>query len=330
MKHRFRERGKSSYATSIRVSLGLVTAAGAIGLATGAAAGPIAVAQAPPRACNAEDMAGTRNGVPLKMQDPAADGFPRTEETVARLVSAHRYAAVIDESLATREATPTKGSSSPVTGSVLVTGPTGLALARKTKGSTVFYAFKAPAATRLRFQVTWQQEVSSTPGSPVEICAAAAPFDISVVEPKLVRTRARFVGGYRFALFVLNQSPPDARPVTAILRVRRGSPVPPPASGRAASTVTFNPLQVRSRGVIYYGALQLHFGVEGSNSGATVRVDPDGNFPPGTQLRFGFSVELRQGGHRVGGMRSGVVCRRVRIRDHTEPRCKHPGFAARP
>jgi hypothetical protein len=82
--------------------------------------------------------------------------------------------------------------------------------------------------------------------------------------------------------------------------------------------------------VVYDASLKLHFGAESTNGGASVQVDPDGNFPFGTQLRFGFSVELRQGGRRVGGMRSGVVCNRVQFGGHSEPRCSHPGFAARP
>jgi hypothetical protein len=118
--------------------------------------------------------------------------------------------------------------------------------------------------------------------------------------------------------------------VTAILRVRRGVAVPPPASGGAAAQRGFNPLRPSSPNVVYYGALKLHFGIDTDRDRALVRVDPDGNFPRGSLLRFGFSVELRQGGRRVGGMRSGVVCKRVQIGGASQPRCSHPGFAPRP
>jgi hypothetical protein len=217
-----------------------------------------------------------------------------------------------------------------VTGSVRVTGPAGLALTPMNKSFTDFYVFKAPAPGPLRFQATWQQEVSDRTSGATVICSAAATLDVLVVAPKLVLTRARFYGGYRFEVRVLNQTPPDPRPVTALLRVRPGIATAPPATGRATKSITFNPLHMGISSVVYDASLKLHFGAESTNGGASVQVDPDGNFPFGTQLRFGFSVELRQGGRRVGGMRSGVVCNRVQLATHSEARCSHPGFAARP
>jgi|GEM_PF-4189490 len=302
--------------------------AGAIAVGAAGAAGSPAAVQEPP-ACTAAQMAGTREGIPLLIQDPSDESFPEIN-ALATLVTGRRYAAVVDETRATREGTATVGSSVPVTGSVRVTGPAGLTLTPMNKSLTHFYAFKAPAPGPLRFQATWQQEVSDRTSGTTVICSAAATLDVLVVAPKLVLTRARFYGGYRFEVRVLNQTPSDPRPVTALLRVRPGIATAPPATGRATKSITFNPLHMGSPSVVYYASLKLHFGAESTNGGASVQVDPDGNFPFGTLLRFGFSVELRQGGRRVGGMRSGVVCKRVQLATHSEARCSHPGFAARP
>jgi hypothetical protein len=310
--------------------------AGAIAVGAAGAAGSPAAVQDPP-ACTAAQLAGTREGIPVKIQDPSDPYFLGPEATLATLVTGRRYAAVVDETQATREGTATLGYSAPVTGSVRVTGPAGLALTPMTTRSTDFYAFKAPAPGPLRFQATWQQEVEDRISGATVICSAAATLDVAVVAPKLVLTRARFVyvygqGDAGFELRVLNQTPADPRPVTALLRVRPGIATAPPATGRATKSITFNPLHMGSYSRVLYvhGPLRLEFGAESTNGGASVQVDPGGNFPFGTQLRFGFSVELRQGGRSVGGMRSGVVCNRVQLATHSEARCSHPGFAARP
>jgi len=156
-------------------------------------------------------MAGTREGIPLLIQDPSDESFPDIN-ALATLVTGRRYAAVVDETRATREGTATVGSSVPVTGSVRVTGPAGLTLTPMNKSLTHFYAFKAPAPGPLRFQATWQQEVEDRTSGATVICSAAATLDVAVVAPKLVLTRARFVyvsgqGDAGFELRVLNQTP---------------------------------------------------------------------------------------------------------------------------
>ncbi|MDX6514165.1 MAG: hypothetical protein QOE36_3669 [Gaiellaceae bacterium] len=302
--------------------------AGAIALgATGAAASPAALLDPP--ACTAAQMAGTRDGIPLMVQDPADEEFPEAA-ALASIVVGRRYAVVIDETLATRESTATEGSSVPVSGTIHVTAPPGLTLTPGTKDFTDYYAFKAPGPGPLGIVATWQQEVSSVGSRTNVICSASATLDVKVLATKLVAVRARFYEGYRFEVKVLTQSPADPRPVTALLRVRRGVAKVPAASGRVAAKVTFNPLHMGVPTVAYRASLKLHFGAESVNGGASVQVDPDGNFPRGTQLRFGFSLELRQGGKRVGGMRSGVICNRVQFNGYSQPRCSHPGFAPRP
>ena len=92
------------------ISLGLAAAALVTGLST-TPAGSTAAAQAAPRACTADDFAGTKTGIPLKLMDPAIGDFPDNGPTVTRPSSGHRYAAVVDDTLATREQTTTKGSS---------------------------------------------------------------------------------------------------------------------------------------------------------------------------------------------------------------------------
>lgn len=283
-----------------------------------------------PPACTPSQLAGTREGIPLKILDPSSESFPDSDTSLATLVTGHRYAAVIDETRATRESTATEGSSVPVSGTVRVSAPSGLALTPATKDSTDYYVFNAPAPGTLRIQAMWQQEVSGVRSSASTICSATAALDAAVVAPNLVVTTARFYAGYRFEVRVRNRPPADPRSVTALLRVRRGVATPPPASGRVASRVSFDPLNPGAPSVAYRSALKLHFGAESDNGGVSVQVDPDGNFPHGTQLRYGFSLELRQGGRRVGGMRSGVVCRRVQFNGYSQPRCTHPGFTARP
>lgn len=307
----------------------VVTVAGADTLgASGATRATAAVRQAP---CTAADLAGTESGIPLMIQDPANESFPDSSDSLATLVTQHRYAAVVDESRATRFATATVGESVPVEGSVHVTGPSGLTLTPATKDFMTYYKFTAPAPGPLRLQATWQQDVTTYSPRPTTVtCAASAALDASVLAPKSVTTHARFYEGYRFELRVVNATPPDTRPVTALLRVRRDVATPPSAKGHVAARVTFNPLRAFDPSVAYRGSLKLHFGAESENGGVSVQVDPDGNFPRGTLLRLGFSVELIQGGRRVGGMRSGVVCRRVQFAGHSEPRCTHPGFAQQP
>lgn len=330
---------------ALAVGLGLagVNVAGAGGQ-TGLAA---AAQDAPP--CTADQMAGTRQGIPLMILDPTEQGFPDLSDSLATLVAGGRYAAVVDTSRATREGTPTDGSSVPVRGSVQITAPAGVALTRTGDTYTESYSFTAPAPGPLRFQATWQQEVSGPPprsSNPTVTCSAAAALDVLAIARKPVLTSARFhadhgIGGAWFEALVLNQTPPDQGRVTAVLRVRPGVASAPAATGRATKSLTFNSVHfgVCCPLATYVRApLRLRFEVDSAAGGATVVVTPgiDGlTFPVGRQLRFGFSLELRQAGHRVGGMRSGAVCTRVQISNrrqgrHTEMRCDHPGFAARP
>jgi hypothetical protein len=329
----------------------LAVGLGLAGLNFADAGGPTSLAAAaqdlPP--CTAEQMAGTRQGNPLVILDATEEGFPDlNNDSLATLVAGGRYAVVVDTSRATREATPTDGSSVPVQGSVQITAPAGVGLTRTGDKYTEAYSFTAPAPGPLRFQATWQQEVSGPPRSsdPTVTCSAAAALDVLAVARKPVLTSARFhadhgIGGAWFEALVVNQTPPDQGRVTAVLRVRPGVASAPAATGRATKSLTFNSvdLGVCCPLATYVRApLRLRFEVDSAAGGARVVVTPgiDGlTFPVGRQLRFGFSLELRQAGHRVGGMRSGAVCTRIQISNrrqgrHTEMRCDHPGFAARP
>jgi hypothetical protein len=330
--------------------LGLAFGLGLAGVnfaSAGGQTGLAAAAQDPPP-CTAEQMAGTRQGIPLMINDATVEGFPDlNNDTLATLIAGGRYGAVVDTSRATRERTDTDGPSAPVEGSVRITAPAGVALTRTGDKYTEAYLFTAPGPGPLRFQATWQQEVSGSRSSdPTVTCSAAAALDVITVARKPVLTSARFhadhgIGGAWFEALVLNQTPPDRGRVTAVLRVRPGVASAPAATGRATKSLTFNSvdLGVCCPLTTYVRApLRLRFEVESGAGGARVVVTPgiDGlTFPVGKQLRFGFSLELRQAGHRVGGMRSGAVCTRVQISNrrqgrHTEMRCDHPGFAARP
>jgi hypothetical protein len=84
----------------------------------------------------------------------------------------------------------------------------------------------------------------------------------------------------------------------------------------------------------YIPAKRIIFAVRSGRSGSLdVEVSPA--IERGDAIRFGFSVEVRQGGRAIAGMRSGAICRdRFFHRSDGATRhratCRHPGFAQRP
>ena len=180
-----------------------------------------AVAQEPTRACTAEELAGTRT--PVVVEEDSSDG----NET-STLATGKPYRASVIPEYGLGDGVRVRD------GSVVVTGPPGLALTPRLdddSGRQVF-AFTPQAAGALRLDVSWTAEVGP-PGGSGEPCTAAAAIDLTVAAPKLISTTASFTkrrGGYP-PKWTLRLVPPplagldarDARdqsPVTVLVRLR--------------------------------------------------------------------------------------------------------------
>ena len=219
----------------------------------------------------------------------------------------------------------------PYIASVQVTGPPAVPV-RSIDPRGPEFEFTTAAAGTLRLTMTWQQELFDSRSNLVGVCAVTAPIDLAVLNPRPPKLTARFLSHLVFELRLSNRVDPlDTRSVTVLLRIRRGRATPPSARGRSAARYTFS-----AEG--FSGGSKQHtifnvatFEARGTNGATLVGVIPDTTgLRPGRQLRFGFSVEVRQGGRRIGGMRSGVICHLKLTRLGAEPRCSHPGFRGRP
>jgi hypothetical protein len=147
-----------------------------------------------------------------------------------------------------------------------------------------------------------------------------------------IRTRAD--DNTRFFLHLAPQRPVDPRPVTIAFRMATGRTSPPSLRTKPLRHSTIRPLVHPLPRGGYIPSRRIIFAVDGGpHGGVDVEVSP--SIFRGASIRFGFSVEVRQGGRRIAGMRSGAVCRdRFFHRSDGATRhratCTHPGFAARP
>jgi hypothetical protein len=277
------------------VSIAIATAAMAV-----LAAGP-ARAQQPARACTPAELAGRGQltvtpflvrGSKLEPEDPP-------------LRSRSRYQLSVNTPLGVRDET------------VQITGPPALGIARVAPDQAEFTLTTGDPGT-LNLTTTWQQDT----GNGDETCAASAPLNLSVVDPRPPRLTVR-----RFAVGVVlvvktPRSPIDERPVTYEVRLRRGKAIPPSLAVRPFFKLTpryLAPPQSVTRNV---------FG------GATVEVVGQSRGLLRPPRPFGISILLRQGGRVVGGLRAGLVCRfalvgRGRAR-YFALRCRAVRLAARP
>jgi hypothetical protein len=113
------------------------------------------------------------------------------------------------------------------------------------------------------------------------------------------------------------------------VRARRGATKPPAPRGSALTRYTFEPNG--SGGFVGRGRdreLRRTFYV--TQEGAGVKIYPYGNIAFGHTLRFAFSIEVTQGGKRLGGLSSGARCRRIQFRGHSAVKCKRVGLHHRP
>ena len=225
-------------------------------------------------------------------------------------------------------------------GSIVVTAPAGVALTEspdRFRGGG--YDFTAPRASSLTLTVTWIQELEARSGQSAGECTATAQITRPVFSLQPARVaRARFDPGGAERRFVARDStfriavipapdPEDPAPVFVVLRVRTGSTAVPSLRSR--------PVYRRRLGLVRTfrrGGLELDtFGVE-NGRGTEVVIGANPFIRRGQVARFGFSLEIVQGGRRLGGMRSGATCRiRFSSRAHRHfYGCTPTRFARRP
>jgi hypothetical protein len=269
------------------------------------------------RQCTSDDLAGTR--APAMLDDHGLDTQPDP------LIVGTRYRVVVVQELAIGD------NGRPVDGSISITAPNGPALAPTSENDRPAYDFVPEQAGSVRLVVSWEEEVGS-PGSG-DVCSASQTFDIPVVAPTKPRIEGRFSRGPHtfdsyFLLKLRGKRPQDPAKVTVTLRGRRGSTKPPPARGRGLGRFVFTP------GFGHFATSsndrRLPHTFSAFTVGGGVRIDPYNNIAFGRTLRFAFSLEVTQRGKRLGGMRSGAVCRRIQFPGHSAVKCRAVGFRLAP
>ena len=231
-------------------------------------------------------------------------------------------------------------------GSIAVTAPAGVTLKElpETDSFRGGYEFTTPRASSLTFTVTWIQELQSQSGASAGECLATATItrqvfafkQARVSSVKFVRHRLSRVGSNFFMsddifqlLVTRASAPADPAPVYVVLRVRAGRALAPSANAPPFKRVRLDKLHSINTG----GLLLDDYTADG----------PGDTFRPGLTVgrtyfnqrgtvRFGFSVEIVQGGRSLGGMRAGATCRFAfssRAHRHYR-RCAVVGFAKHP
>jgi hypothetical protein len=287
-------------------------------------AAPTSAAAAP---CTPAQAAGAR--APVTIVEATPD-----EPAVEFLVAGRRYRVLVVQELGDG------GGGSVDPASIAVTGPPGLPLEPGTSDGRARYDFTPTAVGPLQLGVSWQLVLRDATGGRCELSANVERL-VKAAGPVRVGPGRFRPGGQDNDIWVLPiVAPPLVRtdPVTIALRFRLGSTAPPPAGGPAVTTR----VRVDERGRFTSGR-PLRFRL--FEVDVTSLLDPAARERPRTAyvrvyarnlptvggvVRFAFSLEVRQGGERVGGMRSGAVCRRVQLPGHSVTRCTHPGLAPRP
>jgi hypothetical protein len=310
----------------------LLPTAAAVTLALLATAGPAAAE--PLRPCTPAEIAQADG--PVFVTPRSADGYSSGSPVLERVAARRAYALVVDPYRFGNDHTIDSIES----GSVVVTPPAGLALGPMRASDDVHAApFTAPAkATTLSFRVAFVMEILHRDDDGSERCAAdttlAVPVDAGLPLRGSARVRTAAGDNTRFFLHLAPQRPVDPRPVTIALRLATGTATPPRLSTKPLRSYTVHPLRHPLPKGGYMPAERIIFAVDGGrNGGFDVEVSP--SIFRGASIRFGFSVEVRQGGKAIAGMRSGAICRdRFFHRSDGTTRhratCRHPGFAARP
>jgi hypothetical protein len=208
-------------------------------------------------------------------------------------------------------------------GSIVVTGPPGVTLTPISDSSSgrldPNHQFTASRASAFTLNSTWIQELTAQSGLSAGECTATASLTLPIftLKPAVV-SRARYVR-HKVRPFLATDDefrvrvtpaadPKDPAPVYVVLRARGGTTRPPSLSARPVLkrklSAVFNlgsrsPLSIDTEGV----------GEVRNGSVEEVVVGLGAFVPQGRSVRFGFSVEIIQGGRRLGGMRSGAICR---------------------
>lgn len=272
-------------------------------------------AQAPPPPCSADDLAGAR--IPAVIGDFGLDTLDEPLVTGAR----YRIVVVRERGIGDRSA--------PVEESIAISAPDGPPLRRGTADGRPFYDLVPPRRGTLRLVVSWVAERSDGGR-----CSAVRTVELTVVDAARARPRGSFSRGRgrkssAFTLRLRSGKPQDMARVEVILRARRGTTRPPAPRGRALARFRFEPTgdgsfttSSRIRG------LARAFFTDAI--GGTLTIYPEPNIPFGRPTRFAFSLEVRQGGRRVGGMRAGASCRRIQHTSYSVVRCHPVGLRQRP
>lgn len=275
-------------------------------------------------ACTSSDLEGSR--APAMLRDHGLD----TQD--GPLVAGTRYRVVVVQELAIGD------NASPVDGSITVTAPGGPRLTPKTANGRPVYDFVPSGGGSVRLVVSWQDEVGS-PGSG-DVCSATQSFDLPAVAPAPARVRAAFSRGRpgfesAFTVRLRGKRPQVMDKVTMTLRARAGTTSPPRPRGAAFARFTFEPTgdghfanhpRTRRLGHAFYA----------DAGGSQVRIYPYPNIAFGHALRFAVSLDVRQSGRRIGGLRAGAECHRVQFTGHSAVKChavrlaRHAGAAALP
>jgi hypothetical protein len=279
-------------------------------------AGPVTSAGAA-RTCTASDLQGSR--APAMLRDHGLD----TQD--GPLIAGSHYRVVVVQELANGD------NARPVDGSIAITAPDGPALQPTTEDERPAYSFTPAGAGKVRLVVSWQDEVGDYGSG--DICAASQAFDIPVVERNVPRVKGSFSRGRgdfgsSFRLRLVGKAPQKPGKVTVLLRARRGTTKPPAPRGPVLGRYPFKP---SGSSFIGSGATRrLSHTFQADQLGTGVEINPYPNIAFGRTLRFSFSFEVIQAGHRIGGMRAGATCRRIQFAQRSGVKCKAVVLKLRP
>jgi hypothetical protein len=296
-----------------------------------AASGTAAGAPPSERACTPAEIA---SGDAPAFVTSKASSYSSGSPALRRVAARRSYAIVVDPYRFESD----RSANFIENGSVTVTPPPSVALSPMRRSEDVSAGtFTAPErATTLAFRLGFV--IHLLDGAAEDTCRAdvAFPVPVDAALPlkgtATIRTPAD--DNTRFFLHLTPQKPVDPRPVTIALRLAEHRATPPRLTAKPLRSYTVHPLKHPLPKGGYINGKRIIFAVDGGrNGGFDVEVSP--SIFRGSAIRFGFSVEVRQGGRIIAGMRSGAICKdRFFHRSDGTTRhratCRHPGFAAKP
>jgi hypothetical protein len=300
-----------------------------------------APASAQTRACNPGELGDART--------PAEADGESVGKVDKALVVGRKYTVerVIENAIGSYPANSPYRQSNAKEGSIVVTAPAGVTLTERPETDRFRggYEFTAPRGTSLTLTVSWIQQLQAQSGASAGECAATATITLPIFSLKSARVSlvryvrhrvVRVTGGFAVSddLFQLAVTPAaepaDPAPVYVVLRVRGGTTRAPSLTRRPFRRVRLDKLHTVSTAGLSLDDLAVDGPNDTFRPGLTVGL---GAFVrEGRTVRFGFSVEITQGGRRLGGMRSGAICRIAflsRANRHYR-QCRPVGFAKHP